>query len=133
MRLLVLLLCLLMSVSADAIVFPSDYARQGEAAAAAGTVAESVQQLQVPLSPSQSTVDPSLPAWSDPWGATWSNLNGWDVPAHFAQCPSSSINVFGTVITLSSHCDLYEQTHSVLSMAMAAAWALYALLILLKA
>ncbi|MEM5426116.1 hypothetical protein [Paraburkholderia ferrariae] len=61
------------------------------------------------------------------------DLKSWTVPAHSAQCPEPEVNLFGKSFKMTAHCDLAEQTRTVITSLSLAAFALAALFIVLTA
>jgi hypothetical protein len=62
-----------------------------------------------------------------------SDLKNFSLPEHSAMCPVASFTVFGQEYQLRTHCDLIEQNRLLIETAMALAWALTALFIVLRA
>lgn len=62
-----------------------------------------------------------------------SDLKNFSVPSHVTVCPVSSFTALGKEYQLRTHCDLIEQHRVVIESAMALAWAITALFIVLKA
>lgn len=122
--------------ASDPIVFPTDYARAGEASAAAVPI---VQAL-APLTTTQTVADPTLPVDADmpSWGNTFSGLLSWQLPGHSSVCPQPSVDLSavlgaGAVYTLSSHCTLFNNAAVSIHSAMLAVWTIAALFIVLAA
>lgn len=115
------------------IVFPTDYARAGEAAQAANTVKTSVDQLKDKLNNSETVNDPTVPDWADHWGATFNPLKAWSMPGHSSVCPTSGFEWNGATYTISSHCQLIADHWSGLQSASVVVWTLFAIWILLGA
>lgn len=121
------------SGGSDPIVFPNDYARQGETAAA-------VIPLVDALTASGVVADPVEPLVADMpgWGTTFDNLNDWVLPAHASACPRPDLDLsmvlgVGNVFTLDSHCDLMNDNGAALQAAMMAVWSMMAVFIVLRA
>jgi hypothetical protein len=124
--------------SPQTIQFPSDYARQGEAMAAANSLAPKLDQLHQDLTQSSSPPsDPDLPAASDFENSffknTFTGLLSWQLPGHSSACPTPSFSALGSVYTIDSHCQLINDHWGILSAAMVVVWTLGALFIVLKA
>ncbi|MBS1197466.1 MAG: hypothetical protein H6R18_1251 [Proteobacteria bacterium] len=117
----------------ESLVFPSDYARVGEAATAAQAVKTSVDAVKDQLTSSVDVVDPTVPAWTDPWGTTFNALKGWSLPSHSSSCPQPSFNWEGRVYAFSTHCQLVTDHWSALSAAMMVVWTIAALWFVLTA
>lgn len=138
--------------TATDIVFPTDYARTGEAAAAAGSInaridanAQTVKdaiEAQSDIS-SASLDDPLAPTDQElkdvMFKDTFTPLLSWSIPAHSSQCPTAdlSFTMFGhyTPLILDAHCTIFEMPNvkSVLSVVMDVVWSVVALFILLGA
>lgn len=133
----------------QSITFPSDYARMGEAAAAAQTVKTSVDALSPRLDTlhhdltdaSTPPTDPTLPASTQFDNAffkdTFTNLLAWRLPGHTSTCPVVNFDytLFGapTHLVMDGHCTLAEQQRANLSVAMIVFWTLVALFIVMEA
>lgn len=120
--------------------WPDDYARAGEAAAAAGQINShidalkgSVDGIKDKLTDSQSLNDPTLPAWSDPWGNAFDSLKGWQLPGHTASCPAPSFDWNGHSYAISTHCQLWSDHADTLAGAMVVVWLVAALFLILRA
>lgn len=115
------------------IVFPSDYARQGEAQQAADSINVKLDKM---LEASPAPVDPTVPdpgGYTD-FGTTFSSLLGWQLPGHTSQCPTAAFNTpWNTAYTIDSHCQLITNHWSALQAAMAVVWTIIALFIVLRA
>lgn len=118
------------------LTFPSDYARAGEAAAAASAINTSLgPKLDKLLETSPAPSDPTLPdpgQYTD-FGSTFNSLTGWSVPGHSSQCPTSSFSAFGKTFTIDSHCTLWADHSQALQAAMMVVWTIAALWVVLKA
>lgn len=129
---------------APSITFPSDYAKQGEAASAAQTVKAAVDSL------TQKTPPPAIPAsknssdfsnnFETPLTQTFQGLGlaGWRVPAHASTCPVYPIKVSFSGkewinTTLNVHCQLFDTFRDVFSNFMVVAYVLVAFFILMGA
>lgn len=124
------------STAPQTIQFPSDYARAGEAAAAASAINTSLgPKLDKLLETSPAPSDPTLPdpgQYTD-FGSTFNSLTGWSVPGHSSQCPTSSFSVFGRTFTIDSHCTLWADHSQALQAAMMVVWTIAALWVVLRA
>lgn len=122
----------------QAIQFPSDYARQGEAASAAQSISNTLgPKLDLLLAPSPAPADPELPPSSQFddafFNGTFTNLLGWSVPNHSSQCPTASMTFYGSTLVMDAHCAIIDQFAGVLAGIAAAMWTIAALLIVLGA
>lgn len=117
--------------------FPSDYARQGEAASAAASINATLgPKLDKLVETSAAPADLTVP---DPsgytgFGTTFQSLLGWQLPGHTSQCPTAAFNTpWNTSYTIDSHCQLITNHWSALQAAMAVVWTIVALFIVLRA
>lgn len=120
------------------IVFPSDYARQGEAASAAQSISNTLgPKIDKITETGADPTDPTQPPGSEFDDAffqgTFTNLLGWQLPAHTSQCPTSAFTFNSTSYTIDSHCQLVTNHFSALSAVMSVVWTVLALFILLGA
>lgn len=115
------------------IVFPSDYARTGEAAAAANVVKSSVDGVKDKLTNSEAVSDPVVPDWVDPWGNSFNGLTGWQLPGHVSSCPAPSFDWNGASYAFTTHCQLWADHSSAFTVVMAVVWAVLALFLVLGA
>jgi hypothetical protein len=111
--------------------FPDDYARRGEAQAAADSINDVI------LGDFPPPVDPALPDSSEFeknfFDKVFDNLKGWNLPPHFSQCPVGSFDAFSQSFTIDSHCQLAENYFGAFSGAMAVVWVVAALWVVLRA
>lgn len=131
------------------IVFPSDYARTGEAAAAASGITSAVNSLSPKLDTlhndltqtSTPATDPVIPggsAFDDAFfKGTFTNLLAWQMPGHQSQCfaPVFDYNLFGAHFhyVMDAHCTIAEQYRGVISTMFVALWVIVALFIVIGA
>jgi len=115
------------------VVFPSDYARAGEAAQAANTIKTSVDQLKDRLTDSAAVADPEAPQYTNHWGDTFTGLLSWSLPAHTSTCPVATFDAFERTFRMDSHCQLAADYWETLRVAMVVVWVILALFILLRA
>lgn len=126
----------------SSVVFPSDYARSGEAATAAntitGTLAPRLDVIGNALTQTGTVADPALPVVGDMpvWGNTFTNLLSWTLPGHSSVCPQPSMDLsvmhLGTH-TLSAHCNLLANNAAPLHSSMVLVFTIIALFIVLGA
>lgn len=113
--------------AAQAITFPNDYARAGEA-----------QASTAPLRDTSTVGDPAVPVAADmpTFGKTFNNLLSWQLPAHSSTCPSLAFDLtmmkLGT-FTMDSHCTLIQGKTAEFQLAMGIVWTLLAMMIVLRA
>lgn len=124
--------------SSSPIVFPSDYARVGEAAAAAVPITNSLDTLHNDLSVTTATVDPVLPTEIPGWGNTFTDLLSWQLPAHASACPTPELDLSGVLgaghtYVMNSHCGLIQDNFDTFNAAMIVVWSTLALFIVLRA
>lgn len=122
----------------EAIQFPSDYARQGEAQAAADSINNALgPKLDKITETGADPADPVQPANSEFdqafFQGTFTNLLGWQLPTHTSQCPTGSFDWLGQTFTMDSHCQLIADHFQAIAAAMAVVWTILALFILLSA
>lgn len=120
--------------------FPNDYARAGEAAAAAATINAKLDTLHRDLSDTTTVVDPLAvdPTTMPSFGTTFDNLKSWNLPAHASTCPAPDIDlsgVFGAghVYSFNAHCQLVQDHFAALQAAMMVCWSLMAMFVVLRA
>jgi len=127
------------AVSNQDIVFPSDYARSGEAANAAQSIKTAIE-AQTDISQA-SLADPAIPdagQFSDSFfPTTFDGLLNWTVPAHTSQCPTADLSFdfwghhFG--LLMDAHCTIYDNVKTQLTASMLVVWVVAALFIVLGA
>lgn len=122
------------------VTFPSDYARTGEAAAAANALSPKLDTLHRDLSDTVSTIDPTVPIVDEmpTWGNSFTNLLGWRVPAHASACPQPSMDLSGvlgpgSVYVMNSHCTLLNDNAAPLHNSMVVVFTMLALFVVLRA
>lgn len=125
---------------AGTITFPSDYARQGEAATAASTLASRLDVLHGDLSTTTATTDPAVPLVDEMpgWGNTFTDLLSWQLPAHTSICPTPELDLSGVLgaghtYVMNSHCGLIQDNFGTFNAAMTVVWSMLALFIVLRA
>lgn len=122
------------------IVFPTDYARAGEAASAANTIKTSIDSLKdTPDVENPEIITPSVgDLKSSFYGENnkVTGLLGWSVPGHVSQCPTASLSVswpFQWSGTFESHCSIAEQMRGEIAVIFDAVWLIAAFFIVLGA
>lgn len=121
------------------IQFPTDYARQGEAQAAANPIKTSVDKLgDVSNASLNDPVNPDSAEFENGFFKnTFNGLSAWTVPGHVSECPKPDLSytVFGhyTHIILDAHCTLYESVKPLVAVAFNVVWVVVALFIVLGA
>lgn len=120
------------------VTFPSDYARQGEAGSAAQSITNTLgPKIDAITQTGADPADPTQPQESEFdqafFQGTFTNLLGWQLPAHTSQCPTSAFTFDSTSYTIDSHCQLVTNHFSALSAVMSVVWTVLALFILLGA
>lgn len=69
----------------------------------------------------------------DPLAGLAPSLKSWAVPAHMAECPKPTFDLFNKHIVMDQQCFMFEDNRATLYNAMLVAWALIALFIVLSA
>ncbi len=117
------------------IIFPSDYARAGEAAGAAAIVTPKLDQLHHDLTDSTGTppADPAIPTFDHGFGNTFGGLLSWQLPGHVSQCPTGEFDALGRHFVFDAHCALWSAHAGELSAASVVLWTLVALFVVLGA
>jgi hypothetical protein len=120
--------------------FPSDYARTGEAATAANTLAPKIDRIGDALTTTVTTTDPVEPLATDmPWfGNTFSSLSGWTLPGHVSTCPQPTFDLSfvlgaGQTFVMSDHCTLFQDNQTPMRSAAIVGWLILALFVFLRA
>ena len=124
--------------------FPTDYARQGEAANAAflinSELGPKLDTINHDLTDTGSVDDPTVPTAQDmPWfGSTFDGLTNFTIPGHDSICPQPQVdlsNIFGPghVYTMDAHCQLLQDHYATLRAAMILCWTIWSLFIILSA
>lgn len=118
--------------------FPNDYARYGEALAAANTINARLDAMNGALTKSVNVGDPLAvdPALMPTFGSTFNNLRAFNLPPHNATCPAPSLDLSAVsmgVHVMNSHCTLVQNHFAALQAAMMVAWSVAALFVVLKA
>lgn len=120
--------------------FPGDYAKTGEAAAAAAGLGAKLDTLHGDLTGQTTVGDPTALTAADMpgMGTTFDGIKSWTLPAHTSTCPQPQIDLSGVlgagrVFTLSTHCQLAQDHFPVLQTAMMLVWSISAMFVVLKA
>lgn len=121
--------------SGSGTTFPSDYARAGEADAAATKINAKLDKLHDDLSKTDNVPDPTEPGDGDYTSPqdSFSSLLGWTVPGHSSSCPAWSFDWNGHTYSTTTHCDLFNNNAATIQTAMAVVWTVAALFIVLGA
>lgn len=130
--------------SGTAIEFPSDYARQGEAATAAAAVTNKLDTLHDDLTKAGETpadlIAPDASTFEDSFfKGAFADLLEWNLPAHTSTCPTAAINFdfFGQPfnVNMNAQCLILadETVSSTAQTAFVVLWILVALFIVLGA
>ncbi len=124
------------------IVFPTDYARTGEASTAASSINTRLDTLHRDMTEKGTDpVDPTVPQASEFQNAffngTFAELASWRLPAHTSTCPTTTFDytLFGShqVHVMDAQCIIAEQVRAVFSVVMVVFWVVAALFVLLGA
>jgi hypothetical protein len=115
----------------------TDYARQGEAAAATAPVTAELVKLNANYAP-VTPIDPTVPLNADvpTFGNVFDNLFGFRLPQHTSACPTPTLTLTGLgmgIYTLDSHCNLLNSNYAPLRTSMIIVYLLSALFIVLRA
>lgn len=125
----------------DSIVFPTDYARTGEAGLAANTVKSAIDALKD--APTVENPDITTPTTSTVTDAFYGANNkiigllGWHVPAFVSECPVANIQFDWNLVSfhgrLDSQCSVADQVRPTAAVIFDALWVLLAFFIVLGA
>lgn len=130
------------STNTSSLVLPTDYARTGEAGAAANTINTKLDTLHKDLTEKGTDIaDPESPqasAFSDAFfNGTFGNLLAWQLPGHTSVCPTITFDymMFSShqVHVMDAQCTISEQIRPVLNVVMIVCWTIVALFVLLEA
>ena len=130
--------------TAQAVQFPSDYAKTGEAAGAADKINAKLDKLNEALTkPGEPLADPTAPDGSEFsdgfFSGTFDSITSWRMPGHSSQCPTAdlSFNAWGSYWDLNfvSHCQILEspKVQPVAEVSFVVLWLIVALFIVLGA
>jgi hypothetical protein len=129
------------------IVFPTDYARQGEAAAAAAstnavlaTTNADLAILDNAVTTTTSVADPTavdtttMPVLD----GSFTRLLSWTLPGHVSTCPAPSIDLSsvlgaGSVFVFDEHCTLFSANAAAIEAVMYLCWIIAAMFVVLMA
>lgn len=118
----------------DGLVFPSDYARRGEAEKAADKITQRIDDIFKDVSPPDDLEEPDSSEMRDLFFKnTFNDLLGWRLPSHQSQCPKPRVTLFGQDHVIDSHCTIANEHFHVLSRFMMVVWVVIALFIVLRA
>lgn len=125
------------TAGSSAPAFPSDYARQGEAASAAASInaalGPKLDKLVEASAPPADPLVPDMAGYTD-FGSTFSTLLSWQLPGHISTCPTASfMTPWSVSYTINAHCQLILDHWSVLQAAMMVVWTIGALFVVLRA
>lgn len=115
------------------IQFPSDYARQGEAAQAANILRPSLDSITTKLTDTQTVSDPEVPEYPDLWGKTFDKILDWKLPSHSSECPTGSFEFNNRTFTIDVHCQLISNYFGSMSAVMNVVWVVFAFYIVMGA
>ncbi len=130
------------TTNSQPLVLPTDYARTGEAGAAATSINTKLDTLHRDLTEKGTDVaDPVSPqaaAFSDAFfNGTFGNLLAWRLPGHTSTCPTITFDymMFSShqVHNMDAQCTIAEQIRPVLNVVMVVCWSIVALFVLLEA
>ena len=120
--------------------FPGDYAKTGEAAAAAAGLGAKLDTLHGDLTGSTDVADPEVLTAADMpgMGSTFDGIKAWTLPAHTSTCPQPQIDLSGVLgvgrtFTLSAHCQIAQDNLAALQAAMMVMWTIAAMFTVLRA
>ena len=115
--------------------FPNDYAKAGEAQAAANSTNAKLDTLHGDLTSTANPADGNgtEPTFADATGTAFNALNAWSVPAHISTCPTGTFTAFNQTFTLDAQCTVMEQVKTPLNLAAIVGWLVLALFIVLRA
>lgn len=131
--------------SSGATQFPADYAKSGEARAAADEInaflgakldgmKEGVDKLS---GTGDNPADPTIPGAAEFdnafFSGTFSALQGWQLPAHASACPVGSFTWRSASYSINAHCQLFADHSAILTAAMTVVWSIAALFVVLRA
>ncbi|MCX7180907.1 MAG: hypothetical protein NTX56_19780 [Proteobacteria bacterium] len=118
--------------------FPSDYAKAGEAATAAASINSTLGGKLDQIGGSGADPGELVPATTTEFDqaffqGTFTNLLGWQLPAHTSTCPTASFSFRSNTYTIDSHCQLVATYFGSFSSVMGVVWTIAALFVLLAA
>lgn len=115
--------------------FPNDYAKTGEAAAAASGIKEKLDTIHDDLTKTDNGAsgDADVPVYQNGFGSTFTNLTGWQLPAHASACPAGSVTFFDHSFTFDSHCAIFDQVKPQMSVVFIAIWLMMSTIVVLRA
>ena len=121
--------------SSTPVQFPNDYAKTGEAQAAANTTNAKLDGIKDALTKTDNPADGNgtEPTFADATGNAFDALNAWGVPAHSSNCPTGTFTAFNHTFTLDAQCTVMEQVKTPLNLAAIVCWLVLALFIVLRA
>lgn len=117
------------------VVFPSDYARTGEAVDAAGMLVRPLNNISDALTtPALLTPEPTVNNADLPvFGTIFDDIKGWQFPAHSSTCTAQSLVLFGKTYSFDAICHYLQPHYNTIHSAMMFTFSVLALFVVLGA